>query len=160
MHFLQSFRRLLIQCESWLAAASLLSLLLLISAQIISRNLFDMGLPAADALSRQLVLFVTFFGAILAVERQQHITIDVASAIVPALSRKLIRPLYFIAGSICSVLSFAAIRFWLDAWTYKTNSDQWQVIVGLIIPVGFILLALHFMLTVLLGIDSTDERHP
>lgn len=158
MQPLQRSRRALVRLESFLAAGSLLLLLLLGVAQIIARNLFETGLPTADILTRHLVLYVTFFGAALAVERQRHIKIDLGCTLLSTrwLAR-LYRPLHAIASLICLLLATAAVRFWVDEWTYAAAYERWQVIVELVIPTGFVLLTLHFALAALLGPDPDSE---
>ena len=84
MSFLNTLRETLLRIETWLAAGSLLLLLGLALLQIVARNLFDSGVADADTLTRYLVLYVTFFGAAVAVERNKHIRIDVATALLSA----------------------------------------------------------------------------
>lgn len=152
MQRLQQVRRLLVTIETWLAGGSLLLLLLLALAQIAARNFFDTGLPAADTLTRQLVLYVTFFGAVLAVERHRHIRIDVCCTLLsPRTLSRLFRPMHAVAALVCLLLADAAIRFWRDEWAYAADYERWQALTGLVVPTGFVLLTLHFMLAALLG---------
>jgi len=149
---LNRFRELLVQTETWLAAGSLLLLLLLALAQIIARNLFDSGLAGADTLTRYLVLYVTFFGAALAVSRNRHIKIDICCTFLSlAKLRALYRPMRAIAAVVCALLADAAIRYWLDEWQYAPDHERWLVLVGLIVPTGFCLLTLEFILATLIG---------
>lgn len=152
MTVLRSIRDTLVKLEAFLAAASLLLLLLLAVLQIVARNVFDSGIGTADALTRYLVLYVTFFGAAVAIDRDRHIKIDVCSTMLSqqALS-KLYRPLRAIAAVICAFLSDAAIRFWLDEYTYAADHERWQVYASFVIPVGFVLLTAQFVLGALLG---------
>ena len=152
MSFLKKLRDTLTQIENWLAAASLLLLLLLALVQILARNLFDSGIAEADTLTRYLVLYVTFFGAAVAVQRGRHIKIDVLCALMqPAAVNKLYRPLHAGAALVCVLFTDAAIRFWRDSWQFAPQHEQWLVLVGLVIPVGFALLTLQFILAALLG---------
>lgn len=142
----------LTRLETWLAGASLLLLVFLTLIQIVARNLFETGLPAADAITRHLVLYVTFLGAALAIEAHRHIRIDVISAwLSEDWLRHLYRPLHLIAALVCALLTQAATRFWLDEWQYAAVHDRWETLFNLIIPIGFALLALHFTLAVLIG---------
>ncbi|VAW77581.1 hypothetical protein MNBD_GAMMA15-1007 [hydrothermal vent metagenome] len=159
MTFLQVIRGRLAQLETLLAAASLLLLLTLALIQIIARNGFDAGIAEADTLTRYLVLYVTFFGAALAVDRNRHIKIDAANALLSARTQEMLyRPLHALAALVCAFFTDAAIRFWRDEWTYAQDYDRWQTLVGLILPVGFALLTLHFLLAALLGPDD-DACH-
>ena len=149
---LPRFRRFLTRMETALAGLSLLLLITLTLLQIIARNLFETGLPVADTLSRHLVLYITFFGAALAADSQRHIRIDTVAAWLPRVwLDRLQRPLNTIAALICAAFTHAAVRFWVDEWQYVANPERWQTALNLIIPVGFGLLALHFLLAVLAG---------
>jgi len=157
VQLLRTFRAILVKLESWLAAASLLLLLVLALVQIAARNLFDAGFADADTLSRYLVLYVTFFGAALAVERDRHIRIDICSSLLsPAARARLFRPLRALAALICLLFTTAAIRYWRDAWQYTPDHERWLVLVGLIIPLGFGLLCVQFALAAVLGQDNDD----
>jgi TRAP-type C4-dicarboxylate transport system permease small subunit len=143
---------MLVRFERWAAAGSLLLLLMLALAQIVARNLFDTGFAAAETLSRYLVLYVTFFGAVLAVEHDRHIKIDVAcSFLSPAVLNRLYRPMRLLACLVCLILTLAAVRFWQDAWQYAPAHERWLVLTSLVIPIGFGLLTLHYLLAVLFG---------
>ncbi|MFN2309031.1 MAG: TRAP transporter small permease [Gammaproteobacteria bacterium] len=145
-------QRELTRLETALAGLSLLLLIGLTLAQIVARNLFDTGLPNADALTRHLVLYVAFLGAALATQTQRHIRIDVVSVwLSDGWADRLYRPLNALAGLVCLLLTQAAARFWLDEWQYATALDRWHTLVALIIPVGFGLLCLHFLFATLLG---------
>ncbi|TCK18468.1 TRAP-type C4-dicarboxylate transport system permease small subunit [Thiogranum longum] len=161
MKLLSLIRDRLLQLELLFAAASLLLLLVLAVAQIIARNAFDAGITQADTLTRYLVLYVTFFGATLAVDRNRHIKIDVACTLLSTRTQAhLYRPLRALAAVICMFFADASIRFWRDEWTYAQDYERWQVIVGLILPVGFVLLTIHFLLAALLGPDDDACRLP
>jgi len=102
-----------------------------------------------------------FFGAALAIERNRHIKIDVFSTLLSAtLLNRLHRPLRAFAAIICAFLADAAIRFWRDEWLYAPNHEHWQVIVSLVIPVGFVLLSIQFVLSAILGQDEDSCYMP
>ena len=153
------FQRRLTRVETWLAGLSLLFLLVLTLLQIVARNLFETGLPLADTLTRHLVLYVTLFGAALAVDSQRHIRIDVVSAWLSNVwLDRLYRPLHVLAAAVCLLLTQAAVRFWLDEWEYAALQDRWQTLVNLILPLGFGLLSLHFLLSALIGPQTGSPR--
>ena len=142
-----SLRHTLIRLDGFMACTSLLLLLLLVMAQVVMRNLFDGGIPHADILSRYLVLYVTFFGAALAIEQHRHIRIDVLTIFLdPEQLQGLRRPLYLLSAAVCVVLTWAAIRFWYDDWQYIAEHERWSSILALITPFGFGLLTVHFLL--------------
>ena len=154
-HWLTRFRHALIRMETFMAGSSLLLLLSIVFGQVLLRNFFQSGIPNADILSRYLVLYVTFFGAAVAVERDRHIKIDVCCVMLPTTAlHTLYRPMRAIAALVCGVLAAAAVRFWLDAWQFSPPHERWQVLAALVIPVGFALLTLQFALAALLGQDQ------
>jgi TRAP-type C4-dicarboxylate transport system permease small subunit len=158
-HWLANFRHALIRMEGFMAGASLLLLLSLIFGQVLARNFFNAAIPHADILSRYMVLYVAFFGAVLAVEGNKHIRIDVVAACMkPERIRVLQPPLYLISSAICGVMTWAGIRFWYDDWQYVADHERWTSILALIIPFGFFLLSLHFLLGGLFSTAKVDAK--
>lgn len=156
---LRRLRTLLTAIERWVGGASLLLLLLLALAQILARNLFDIGLPTADTLTRHLVLYVTFFGATLAVHERRHIKIDVLCACLhQRWIERLHRPIHLLGALVCGLLTQAAIEYWREEWQYATDYDRWTVLLSLILPAGFGLLTLHFLLSAALGYHEREWR--
>jgi TRAP-type C4-dicarboxylate transport system permease small subunit len=142
-----ALRKSLIRFDSFMAGSALLLLLLLVFGQVLLRNLLDSGIPAADLLSRYLVLYVTFFGAALAVEQHRHIRVDAIAAFFDRdQSRRLLPPLYLLSAVVCGLLAWAAMRFWYDDWQHVGAHERWTSVLALITPFGFCLIALHFLL--------------
>ena len=56
-----------------------------------------------------------------------------------------------LAALVCALFTDAAIGFWYDSWIYAPAHERWQVLVSLVIPFGFALLTLQFILAALLG---------
>jgi len=142
----------LVRLEGVLAGASLLGLLGLTLTQVIARNLFDTGFPLLDTLARHLVLYVLFFGAALALDARRHIKIDVLALWIPdRWQRRLSRPLDVVGATVCALLGWAAVRYWQVSWSYAGPDGTWAALMDLVIPVGFLLLAVHFALDALIG---------
>ena len=137
----------LIQAERWIASLSLFLLLAFTLTQIIARNFFNTGFPSLDIISRHLVLFITFMGAALISEQNNHIKIDILSAILPEKQKqKLNRPLLFISAIVCAFFCWYSALFWIDEWHYASPSEKWIAILALILPLGFAVLFLHLLL--------------
>jgi len=144
----------LIAIEKYVAASSLLLLLIFTLIQIIARNFFDLGFPQLEAISRHLVLFIAFSGAALVSEQNNHIKIDILSAFLSSPQKQLlIRPLLIISSLICGVFAWHASRFWLDELSYAPAHELWIVYMALILPIGFIVLSLHFILLTITGFE-------
>lgn len=155
--WITSLRDSLVSLDKFMVGLSLLLLLLLVTGQVLLRNLFDSGVPHADILSRYLVLYITFFGAGLAVERHAHIRIDVLAVMIePDRLYALRRPLYLISAVVCAVLTWAAMRFWYDDWQYVAEHERWSSILALVTPFGFALLCLHFLLAALFPVPAEE----
>jgi len=145
--------------DEWLArlesGALILTLFLMVFfsfGQIILRNLFNSGLLWTDLFLRQMVLWVGFLGASLAVREGRHISIDVLPQFLPARLKPFLKILvHFTAGMVCIFLTLAAWKFvemeiefntilFLDipAWMFQT-----------ILPYSFALISLRYFLIAL-----------
>ena len=154
LHFIQKIRIRLIQFEKLLAGSSLLLLLCLSITQVLLRNIFEFGFYI-DVIARHLVLFITFMGAALASEGNQHIKIDcVASVISDRLKQNLKRPLLIASSAICGIFFYYAIQFWISEYKYAPDNEQLALYLALILPLGFFILSLHFLLIAL--VNNTD----
>lgn len=143
-------RSKLVFLEKCIAGFSLLMLLALALGQVILRNIFEIGFSDIDVISRHLVLFITFMGAALVSESNQHIKIDCMNAVIkPSLKQRLKRPLLLLSSVICGIFFYYALQFWLDEKRYAPTNEQLALYLALIIPVGFFTLSLHFILLTL-----------
>jgi TRAP-type transport system small permease protein len=159
MTVLLQFKHYLITLEKFLAASSLFLLLIFTLIQVVARNFFETGFPPLEVISRHLVLYVAFLGAALITEDQNHIKIDFLSHLFSAKQKSmLLRPLSILAAMICCVFAWHASRFWLDEWQYAGESDQWIALLALILPIGFALIALHFVLLAITGTTHSEQR--
>jgi TRAP-type C4-dicarboxylate transport system permease small subunit len=105
-----------------------------------------------DVFLRQLVLIVSFFGAMLATHRRKHINIDAVGTILP---KKLRRPVAIavnvLAVLICIVLAAAGLDLVEIGVQYPKDVVPWarEWAFQLVFPLGFGLLALHFAVRLL-----------
>jgi TRAP-type C4-dicarboxylate transport system permease small subunit len=150
--------RVLKQLDEWLAKAEsgflvflLFLMVFLAFGQVILRNLLDGGLLWADLFLRQMVLWVGFLGASLAVRERRHISIDVLPQFIPTPYRPFVQVLVnFSAGLISVFLTVAAWKFLrlemefptilfldLPAWIFQT-----------ILPISFAVISLRYFLHV------------
>ena len=144
--------------ESQLASACLVAILALSLIEIGARNFFDTGVPGASTLIQYLVLWVSFIGAVLAV-RERHIKIDVATILLNEVwRRRLERPIFFFSMVVCGTLFWHAAGFWWDEWQSVAPDEKWVAAMGIIIPIGFCLLSLHFALRGIIGPRSPRRQ--
>ncbi len=93
-------------------ALLLLALIVLASAQIALRNLFDTGLVWGDPLSRMLVLWLGMLGALAATRDDRQITVDVLSRPLRGRARSATRALTSLfAAAVTALLAYHAGRF-------------------------------------------------
>lgn len=150
-HWATRLERWLLHVETLLAVLSLGALLALSLTAIVARDAFHTAIPDADRLPRYLVLWIGFLGAALSVPGR-HITIDVASIWFPERTRRLlVRPIAFFSAIVCGALSFAAIGFFRVEWQYAFGPQRVSALLDLVIPAGFLLLALHYAICGLIG---------
>ena len=136
--------------ENGLLTALVLLLVVLAGAQIVLRDLFHTGLSFADPLMRQLVLWTGMLGALAAVRDDKHIALDVLQRFLAPAVQKLARfvTLAF-AAALCAVLAYFSyamvqVDFSGAAPSPLAGVPAWSVEV--ILPVGFGLMALRFLL--------------
>ncbi|MBI2974480.1 MAG: TRAP transporter small permease [Deltaproteobacteria bacterium] len=80
--------------------------------QVVLRNFFGSGISWADVTVRHLVLWVGFFGAVLATIENRHITLDVFSRILPSPIKKYVQSLIYLGSAVvCFVLTHASYKF-------------------------------------------------
>ncbi|HEY9051998.1 MAG TPA: TRAP transporter small permease subunit [Gammaproteobacteria bacterium] len=152
-------KQTLIAIEKFIAAGSLLFLLLFTLIQIIARNFFETGFAQLDVITKHLVLFIMFMGAALACEGNSHIKIDVLCAYLPQDKRnKLIKPLFLLSAIVTLIFAWHSAVFWLDEWNYAASNQYLSVFMALILPCGFIVLGLHFLLLALLGLNNSKAQ--
>jgi len=104
------------------------------------------------------VLYVTFLGAALASDADRHIRVDALAAWMSRSWRdRLYRPLQAVGLAITALLAQAAWRFWWDEWSYAAAHERLQVSLNLIVPGGFALLAVHFLIGLILGPEARPQ---
>lgn len=143
--------------ESTLAISGLVLMLGLSLIEIILRNFFHSSIPGGDILIRYLVLWVSFIGAVLAV-RERHIKIEIIAVWLPEIwRRRLERPIFLFSAVVCAIIAWAAARFWHQEWLNVPAGEKWIAVLGIVIPLSFLLLTLHFTLRFLIGPRSRER---
>jgi TRAP-type C4-dicarboxylate transport system permease small subunit len=152
---------LLTRLEEGLLALMLSGMILLAAGQILLRNLFDSSLFWGDTALRLLVLWLALMGAIAATRDDRHIRIDLLSRFLGRRTRawvQLVNDLF--SGLICALVAWHSGRLVYFEW-----QDGTQIINGLptwlgesIIPLGFGVMSLRFLLSAPLRLTAGDER--
>ena len=126
----------------------------LAAAQVLLREIIHATIPWGDLAARHLVIWVGFFGACLAVRGKRHFHIGFLDRFMGPRSRpwfNLVADLF--AAVICALLVAAG-------WTFVTVGLDpaavlflgiHQTTAALIVPVGFALMTLQFLLRAIQG---------
>ncbi len=135
--------------EDWVLTVLVVGLVVLAGAQILLRNVFEAGLSWADPLLRAMVLWSAMLGALVATREQQHIGLDFLARFSQGVLRRgahVCASLF--AAALCGAMAWYSVALvqldlggggkgvaGIPAWALET-----------IMPVGFGLMALRFLL--------------
>lgn len=123
-------------------------MVLLAAAQIVLRNLFDVGLLWVDPALRLLVLWVGMLGAVAATRDDRQITVDAVSRFLPTRARTAVRAVTdLFATGVSGVLTWHAARLVFDeraaATTTFAGLPVW--VAQLVLPVAFGVITARYM---------------
>jgi len=132
----------------------LLAMMFLVAGQVVLRNIFSSGISGADVISRHMVLWIAFLGAMLATRNRQHIAIDALTRLIPKRARNSIRiVLDLLAAYVSFLLARASYAFVLDERVMETFlfGDVPMWIAQTIIPFGFAMISVEYIIGI--GLD-------
>jgi len=135
------------------------SLVVLGTIQIVMRNVMHSGLLWADPFMRHVVLYLGAVGAMIAAARMNHITIDVASRILPAGLKPARRWAVYGATAIAAyLLAIAAIRLVINERSYHEVAflgiQTW--VLELILPIAFAVITYRTLLAIFLAREPAE----
>lgn len=135
--------------ENFLIAVLLAGMILLAGCQIVLRDVWHMALPWGDPLLRVSVLWIGLLGAMAATREGKHIRINVLQRLVPAPLAAFSRAVNdLVSAVVCGAVSYYALLFVLmdrEAGSRAFAGVQ-SWVCEIIIPVGFGVMALRFLL--------------
>ena len=70
-------------------AACLAAMVVLVFTNVVLRYLFNSGIPTSEELSRWLLVWLTFLGAIVALRQHAHLGVDTLVRALPPLGKKI-----------------------------------------------------------------------
>ena len=156
--------RIIEKLNSWIERAETIILVFVLGImvifaflQVVLRNIFHEGILWADIFLRHLVLWVGFLGASLATREQKHINIDLFSRFMSDKGKSVVR---FVTNLfsvfICYLLAKASWSFVQDEQMNGTEifADIPAWYFQIIIPIGFFLMSLRFLI---LALDNIVE---
>ena len=141
--------RIIHRVEDSLLAVMLLTMILLATAQIFLRNLFDLGLTWEDPLLRIMLLWLGLLGALAASRDNKHITIDILTRLVHKRARNVVQIITSLFTAIVTaIIAWHALRFVI--MEYHTQNlavggiAAW--IFESIIPFAFTLISIRYLI--------------
>ena len=135
--------------ERYFLMVLLLGMLALAFTQVVMRNLFSSGLEWADVTVRHLVLWVGLLGASIAAKEKRHLSIDIASRLVPPKWYHLVDAfLCLVTTTVCVLFLWASYKFTLFLYEWGTGTLEGlpALAAGLILPLAFASIALRFLI--------------
>ncbi|MEJ2601989.1 MAG: TRAP transporter small permease [Gammaproteobacteria bacterium] len=125
------------------------AMMLLATAQILLRNVFDSGFIWADEVLKLMVLWLALFGAVAASRADKHISIDVVSRFLSP-SLRLVSQCMVNAFTtvVCVLLAWHSARFVYSAWEFGDELvgglPAWWF--QIVMPIAFALIAWRYLL--------------
>jgi TRAP-type C4-dicarboxylate transport system permease small subunit len=149
MKILKAIDKALTRAEEFILILLLSVMVGMAFLQVALRNLFSSGIPWGDILLRHILLWLGFLGAAIATSENRHINIDALRRFFTPRVRSAVEVVTdLFATVICYLLAGAAWRF-----VQAEMGDEQMMFGGIpswyaeiIIPVGFGLIALHFLI--------------
>ncbi len=157
MSFLRKVNEWIAKLELGLLVFIVLGMVLLAALQIILRKFFNSGILWGDIFLRQLVLWVSFIGASLATKDNRHINMDLLGRVLKGRWQFAAQILVHLFSAFVTVLLAKA------AWTFVRSEIEYGSTVfnnvpswyfEIIMPIGFALMALRFLLNALFSFCS------
>ncbi|MDP2883921.1 MAG: TRAP transporter small permease [Ignavibacteria bacterium] len=164
MNILKRIDKALTKAEEIILITLLSVMVVMAFLQVVLRNLFSSGIFWADILLRHLLLWLGFLGAAIATSENRHINIDALRRFFSPRVRSAVEVLTdLFAAGICFLLAKASWTFVqgeiAGRSTVFENIPSWYA--QIIIPVGFGLLVVHFVIRAILragGAAPEGER--
>lgn len=129
--------------------------------QIILRNFFDTGLVWATPMLGVLLLWLTLSGAVVAVRKDRHISINILAAhLPPHTSCMVFAGTKIFTAFVCAVIAYYGARlvqmdFEMESVLFS-NVPAW--VCELIIPISFSLLSVRFFIAVMVEVHQFRKQ--
>ncbi len=161
MKLLRAIDEWLNKIEGGILIAFLSVMLVLGFFQVVLRNAFSSGILWGDILLRHLLLWIGFLGAAMATSKERHLNIEALKRFFPKRIHAAVQAFTdLFAAGICFFLMNASISFVKDEMTQHNmvfgDIPVWYAQV--IIPVGFGLLVVHFIIRAIIRVHQVIVR--
>ena len=144
---LRGAARRLNRAAAALACVALLAMIALITLQVVLRRLFNSPIDYTDEVSGYLLVAVTLFGLSYAMEKGDHIRVDLGVDRLPPGVLRWIRVVWCVVGlAFSAMLAFETAKYAIESVRLGSVSIDSQTLVWPIqalLPAGFALLGLE-----------------
>jgi TRAP-type transport system small permease protein len=143
-----------------ITAFLMMLMVLLTLLQVVSRYAFDAALPWTEELARLDLVYVTFFGSVVAFQRREHLRVEVLVHALPLGSRKWLGVIVDLASMlVLGVVVWQGVPLLIKFWPLLSASLEWPVTV-LYFPVVFCcgVLLIYTAVDVVAAIRGTGDR--
>lgn len=141
---------------AWLGSLQILVITVLISFNVLSRKYYEGSITGSLELVEYSLVWITFISAAWVLRHDGHVKVDILILVLP---RSVRYWFYYVGqalgGLVCAFLTFYSGNVVLTAFLRETKLinqlilPKWAVMV--VIPIGFFMLALEFILLILRG---------
>jgi TRAP-type C4-dicarboxylate transport system permease small subunit len=161
MKIIKSFEEIVVKIEITVLVIFLSVMVLLAFLQVVLRNVFSAGFLWADTLLRYMVLWVGFLGASISTKEERHINVDALTRFLSPYIKNLFSIITSLfAAVVCYYMLTASIKF------LKVGIPEGVILFEnipilyflIIIPAGFALMVFHFLIRIIIKIDSAFHR--
>ncbi len=149
--------------EDLLLATMLTTTMGLALLQILLRNFAGSGFVWGDALIRVLVLWLGMAGAMIATRQQKHININLLTRYLPESAQTVVQQIVtFFAALVCATGCYYSYKFVLSEFEVGEPAfgqiPAW--LCEAILPLGFGIIALRYLLQSLTGFRRQEKARP
>lgn len=137
------------------------SLVLLAGVQVFARLVLDTGFAWIEGSATALLLWLAVGGGVIAARQNQHLGIDVLSQRLPLRLRQLARVVVaLVAAAVCVLMAYAC---WDLVQLERDSPSETEALLPgwirlLALPVGFGLMALHYLAHALGGLRPVGAQ--
>lgn len=151
MTFLRKADKVLVHCEEFISAISMLLMCIVVFASVVCRYFLAFPFPASEEMARYLMVYCIYIGVSIATRKKAHIGVDVFIDAFPDRVTKVFRML----AQVISIATFAWLFVLAVMWIDKSIVPDPQRTPLTRIPYWYLYLsiAIGFALSVLRGIQ-------
>ncbi len=140
----------------------LIAMILLSCIQIFLRDVLSEGFIWADPLLRYMVIWAGLLGAAVATRQQKHISIDIASHLLPDKAAPWLAAVAnLFSASVCVALTYASVVFIQNEYAFSSGREvlgipAWGM--NIVFPIAFALMTFRFLIVAVKSIVSIAKQ--